>query len=260
MILFRKCKFEDFDNFALPEKVAPDIRLDFHRSEFRGLNFERWDLNKVNFSHCKWRKIGKWFGKHIYLCERPKEHDADEVHYRTFRQKFEREQDFYLASQFHIAEMEMQRLWRKADPNKGLGDYIYYIILWLYRGLSAYGNSFTRVLGWLGVAVIAFTVCFLLSVVKGIAPQSVTGKVKLINYDVSFTGEGLKTLISSELWSDVVRVFTFTLSTFYFGRTKHLDPASLLGEVLEVFAFLIGPILTALFILALRRNFRSLKG
>lgn len=286
----------EFITFHEPEKVTFDkinlsncffLNTDFSRVDFRDV---QWDDNPL-----KRRAVrDEWDGQYEWSKQKndwvkkdkptPPDFKRVEQLYCDLRKNYEGKLRYHEAGDFHIGQMEMRRLdpdtdnefvkklagnslinilfyqeirdfkWkdfkkeiRNIDKNrlfyKEIGDSWRTFINWLpislfrylfkrllspiafYKWFSRYGTSYWRPLGWLGGLILGFAFLYL------------------------FTG--INTSFSEAIWFSVDRCF---LNFLRFNA--NYEPVGWSGQLLPRFESLLGPVLIALLILAVRWNFK----
>jgi len=140
--------------------------------------------------------------------------------------------------------------------NRLLGDTIF---LWLFWISCGYGDRYTRALGWLATTLVLMASVFMLT---GFIQLAVGGSMqghRFIQYDISFSPAGLQGLASSEFWSDALDALLFSFSHLILRPTPRIVISSIEGRLVSLGGQVVGPVLIALFVLSLRRVFRSFK-
>ncbi|MCJ7498312.1 MAG: hypothetical protein MUO78_09320 [candidate division Zixibacteria bacterium] len=190
--------------------------------------FLETDLRKVEFVDVDWYKKkgrNKIFDEIMAV---PYDYPLVSQVYRRLRANYEENLNYAEAGDFHIGEMEMRRKGEKNIFNKG--------IIWLYKLISNYGESYRRPLVWIALLLLVFPLLYML---VGIVPPT------QINGSQSF--EKLK-----DYWSS----FTYSLSVFSLVRERPYHTINNLGHILTILESIFSPVLIAFFLLALRRRFK----
>jgi len=254
------------------------------------IKFDDVDLSRALFHNCDVSQV--WFTASVQWAERegnrglavfdetiPIEHDlageqvrdgprdycrycAAEQIYHQLKKNYDSRLDYGTADEFHFSEMEMRRLAGPTNgPFLGLRRWLYprLSLVALYRYASDYGSSYTKPALWL--LPIAFLFMFLFPVFgielkhQGTAQdsgiQTETGTYLSI-WNVQKTwGENL----SAEA-SLVGNCAYNTLDAATFQKSAKYPPAYPWGRLLAIFETLLTSTLFALFLLAIRRQFR----
>jgi len=227
--------------FALMESA------EFFNANLRRVSFKHSSLERVRFYSCTWKKEGRY----NILPEDITDHasgikDTEEIVrlYVQLKKSYETNGDFIGASDWYYREMEARRrlylnrgkpLLRILKP--------YFGLISLYKGVSDYGENYSRPLCLLIILALSFTFIYLLS------GFSVSGEV--VNYRFC-----LDCGVSAKLLNDLAKAFVCSLSamTLQVGKTVKLEGGW------SAFWFSVQLVLTAilvsLFLLALRRKFR----
>jgi uncharacterized protein YjbI with pentapeptide repeats len=180
--------------------------------------------------------------------------------YQQLKKNYDSRLDYWSANEFHYGEMEMKRL---AVPTDGR-------LLWLrrwwhprlsfvalYRWASDYGNSYGKPLAWLLGTLLAAALLFpipgvgLKQPISGDAASSASVTyMRVWNRQDSWT---------NNFWTEsklIVKSGITAIDTATFQRTPEYAPAYPWGRVVAIFETLLTSSLFALFLLAIRRQFR----
>ena len=175
--------------------------------------------------------------------------------YQQLKKNYDSRLDYWTANEFHFGEMEMMRLAGPAD-----GPLLWLRRWWhprlsfvaLYRWASDYGNSYRKPMVWLLGVLVLFTALLPLPRV-GLMRQ---GAWQAETYDSVWN---LQRGYGENLWAEA-RLFgksTITsVDTATFQRSGEYAPAYPWGRVLAIIETLLTSSLFALFLLAIRRQFR----
>jgi len=215
-----------YTRFLRPEEVI------FRKVDLGKFRFIDTDLRKVEFISVDWYKE-KGRNK-IYDEVSPdpetKKFDYSLIAqvYKRLRANYEKNLNYAEAGDFHIGEMEMRRKGEKNIYNKA--------VIWLYKLISNYGESFWRPLGWIALLILIFPFLYML---VGITPS--------YNIDINQNFETLRDYGSS---------LTYSLSVFSLVRERPYHTINNLGHFFTILESIFSPVLIAFFLLALRRRFK----
>jgi len=175
--------------------------------------------------------------------------------YQQLKKNYDSRLDYWTADEFHIGEMEMKRL---RGPTGGhLAGLPRWLHRWLslvalYRYASDYGNSYWKPASWLLGALVLFAALLPLPGVglkrQGIGQTETFASVWRMQDNVE-----------RNLWAEVRLVgkgAITSVDTATFQKNAEYAPAYPWGRVLAVFENLLTSSLFALFLLAIRRQFR----
>jgi len=242
-----------YATFLRPEKVTFE-KVDLSRFRFLGT-----DLRKVEFVDVDWdTKRGrnriydeivshtltetKYFGLPP-LIKKPDYPLIAQV-YKRLRMNYEENLNYAEAGDFHIGEMEMRRKGEKNPFNKG--------IIWLYKLLSNYGESYWRpLLCWILPILLLFPFLFMYS---GI--ERVTQSQSYYRIDYDFNPSSISLDKAGDFIKDYLKSSVYSLSVFSLVREKQYRPIDNWGHFWMVLESIFSPVLIAFFLLALRRRFR----
>jgi hypothetical protein len=186
--------------------------------------------------------------------------------YQQLKKNYDDRRDYWTAGDFHYGEMEMKRL--HSTRNNSIARWWHQLsgfAAW-YRRLSEYGESYTRPLAWLGGAVLLFTLLYPLSGLRletdthvvqtpnsgGANPGSpALGEPRVLDYrDFSeFAASYGRTALFKHSFITAIDVAAFQ-------RNNEYAPTYPYGHLLALAEMLVTSTLIALFLLALRRQFR----
>jgi hypothetical protein len=188
------------------------------------------------------------------------DHGAVEQIYHQLQKNYDTRLDYRKANDFHYGEMEMRRLEAPAD-----GSFLYlrwFLHRWvsllnLYRLASDYGNSYAKpgflLLGILFAATLLFPVTGL--ELKQPKPGHSAG-----NAIVTYNGVWYKQdSWANNFWTEgklVIESGITAIDTATFQRNPEYTPVYPRGRVLGISETLLTSSLFALFLLAIRRQFR----
>ena len=250
-------------SLSYPRKIIFDD-VDLSRALFHNC-----DVSEVWFtSSVRWAKRGS-HGVGVFEESIPLEHATGlqrdgERDYRAIAQicqqlkkNYDSRLDYWTANEFHFGEMEMKRL---VTPTEGS-------LLWLrrwmhpwlsltawYRYASDYGNSYRRPMLWFLAVLLLFAVLFPLPGV-GLRRSGANNTVEETYSSVWRPGSSAKQNLQGE--SKLVgKSMLVAVDMATFQRNPEYAPAYPWGRVLAIAETLLTSTLFALFLLAIRRQFR----
>jgi hypothetical protein len=180
--------------------------------------------------------------------------------YRQLKKNYDSRLDYWTANEFHYGEMEMKRL---AGPTYGP---LLWLRRWWHRNLSFvawykyasdYGNSYRKPLAWLLGTLLAAALLFPIHGLE--LKQPTTGNAassasvtysRVWNQQESWT---------NNFWTEaklIGKSGITAIDTATFQRTSEYTPVYPWGRVLAIVETLLTSSLFALFLLAIRRQFR----
>jgi hypothetical protein len=252
-------------SFSKPSEIVfDDVELSralFHDCDVSQVSFSssvRWGRRRGKRGHKVFEEtidLNQEFGKEL---ERNGERDYRKVEqiYQQLKKNYDARLDYWTANEFHFGEMEMKRL---AAPTDGR---LLWLRRWLhprlspvalYRCASNYGNSYWKPFLWL-LLTLALFAALLPFPATGLKRQGAAGRVETYisawdfqnGYSGNLRSEGRLVLKSA-----ITAVDTAT-----FQRSPEYTPAYPGGRVLAISETLLTSSLFALFLLAIRRQFR----
>jgi len=171
--------------------------------------------------------------------------------FQQLKKNYDSRLDYWTANEIHFGEMEMMRL---AGPvRQWWHPRLSFLALSLYKYASDYGNSYGKPLAWLLGVLLAAALLFPFPGVglKGNAANSAS-----VTYSrVWNRQDGL----TNNLWTEaklIGKSGITAIDTATFQRTPEYTPVYPLGRVLAIVETLLTSSLFALFLLAIRRQFR----
>ena len=204
---------------------------------------------------------------------------AVEQIYHQLKKNYDSRQDYWTANEFHFGEMEMKRL---AGPTRcllfrrrwirRLAHYIRqqfmrlrqwwhprlsFVALSLYKYASDYGNSYGKPLAWLLGVLLAAALLFpipgvgLKQPISGNAANSAS-----VTYSRVWNRQDS---LTNNLWTEaklIGKSGITAIDTATFQRSPEYTPVYPMGRVLAIVETLLTSSLFALFLLAIRRQFR----
>lgn len=259
--------------FSHPEEVV------FYKTDLGQALFHNCDVSRLNFSSVTWRprKHGRrkvleeegeldWEYEYFQALV-PLADKADDREYRLIaelyqqlKKNYDDRKDYQTAGDFHYGEMEMKRLssrWRNPIPrwlHRNLG-----LVAW-YKYASRYGESYV----WPGFFLVVILLTFaLLYPVVGLRynsgresnSQSSTTALEPLTYwnPLPSGAGGLRRKAELNL---IGNSFLTALDVAAFQKDSTYLPVSPWGHALALLEMLITSALFALFLLAVRRQFR----
>ncbi len=180
--------------------------------------------------------------------------------YQQLKKNYDSSLDYWTANEFHFGEMEMMRL---AEPTRGLlspGRWmrqwwhprLSFVALSLYKYASDYGNSYGKPMLWLLGILVLFAALLPLPGV-GLKRQ---GAKQAETYASVWRSEDGWT---PNLWTEARLAGKSAITSVdaaTFQKSAEYAPAYPWGRVLAIFETLLTSTLFALFLLAIRRQFR----
>ena len=286
---FRETEFREDEEllpgpvFVLTRFEKPDAVV-FYQTYLGQALFQNCDVSKFTFSNVRWREREN--GKRLVFEElvdlnkgaagvlRLPEGSPDDRNYaliaelyQQLKKNYDDRRDYWTAGDFHYGEMEMKRL---SSPRRNK------LLRWLHRNLglvawykyaSEYGESYTRPALWMAVVVLLFTLLYPL---VGLSPggkepkpsaQTVGAEQPTAQPSISYStffqfvgrdprgaASGAKRFFGNSLMT--------TLGVAFFQRELEYQPVYPWGRVLQWAELLFTSTLIALFLLAVRRQFR----
>jgi uncharacterized protein YjbI with pentapeptide repeats len=185
------------------------------------------------------------------------DHGAVEQIYHQLQKNYDSRLDYRKANEFHFGEMEMKRL---AGPTSGP-------LLWLrrwwhprlsfvawYKYASDYGNSYRKPLLWLLGTLLAAALLFPITGLE--LKQAISVSSASVTYSSVWDKNNSWT---NNFWTEaklIGKSGITAIDTATFQRTPEYTPVYPRGRVLAIVETLLTSSLFALFLLAIRRQFR----
>jgi hypothetical protein len=265
--------------FGRPESVV------FYRNYLGQALFHNCDVSRMTFSSVEWRRRGRT-GKRMLFEEevaldaardlKPAFDSSDERDYgliaETYQQlkkNYDDRKDYWTAGDFHYGEMEMKRLHSaRRNPiarewHRKMG-----VVAW-YKRLSEYGESYFRPAAVLVGVLIA---CALLFPWAGLQPNKsdmdpvdkvASGRASPVVSTTELSYRNFLIFVNSYPGRKCSAPFAFfghslmtTVSVAAFQKDIRYEPTYPWGAALALIELLLTSTLVALFLLALRRQFR----
>jgi len=286
---FRETKFGEEDTstsglvFALTEFSKPEAIL-FYKIDLRRALFHNNDVSNLNFSSVEWRR--RKGSRRRMVFEEVVDLNARDVSalrlgpdgsdrdygliaelYQQLKKNYDERKDYWTAGDFHYGEMEMRRL--RAEGTNWLARWIHRNLgfIALYKYASEYGESYRRPLVAILTVLALFTLLFpLAGLERNENPQA--------NSAAARSSEGLVPIqeLSYRNFREFIRVrggnrwvssaaffgnsLMTTMSVAGFQKELRYEPSYPWGRALALLELLITSALVALFLLALRRQFK----
>jgi uncharacterized protein YjbI with pentapeptide repeats len=288
---WRRCRFLDqaefrHTEFKPKEPMTPSAIFSLAKFAKPGeIVFEDVDLNRALFLNCDVSSV--WFTSSVQWARRkghrglavfeeeilldPElsrelkyygkiDHGAVEQIYHQLQKNYDSRLDYRKANDFHSGEMEMRRLELPSDgPLLSLRRKIprWLNLLTLYRLASDYGNSYAKPGAWLIATLFAATLSFPLTGLESKQPKpgnsagnAIVTYQNVWNRQDSWTNN-LRTEGKLLIKSGITAIDTAT-----FQRNPEFTPVYPRGRILGIIETLLTSSLFALFLLAIRRQFR----
>lgn len=281
VVEFRETKFRGWDqdekgrakdlipgpNFSLAQFSKPEKVL-FYKTYLGQALFHNCDVSKFVLSSVEWRQRkrtakSKVLEEDVDLDFTPalkgkkggREFVLIAELYQQLKKNYDDKRDYWTAGEFHYGEMEMKRLASRSEKrpprwlHRNLG-----LVAW-YKYASEYGESYVRPGISLAIVLAVFTFLF-----------------PLAGLDLDGSGTRATTELSYRQFADFVNSYSSgkwagraaffghslmtTLSVPGFQKELKYEPSYPWGRALALFELLLTSTLIALFLLAVRRQFR----
>jgi hypothetical protein len=177
--------------------------------------------------------------------------------YQQLKKNYDDRRDYWTADDFHYGEMEMKRLSSPCHNrilrwlHKRVG-----LVAW-YKYTSEYGESYVRPALWLLALLLIFTVLYPLTGLRGAPSKSIPARTPVMD---ASSAPGTWTVLSywqhgrlAETFGDS---FMTALGVAAFQRELAYEPTYPWGRLLALIELVLTSTLIALFLLAVRRQFR----
>lgn len=267
---FRETKFRS-DGEAQPGPVfrlarfsEPEETL-FWKVDLGQALFHRCDVSVVTFSSVKWRRragsgramvfeevVDVKSGSLSVEALKPEHNDPNERKYsliaelyQQLKKNYDSKGDYWPAGDFHYGEMEMKRLyssrhnWVLRAFHRHMG-----LVAW-YRLASQYGESYWRPAVWL---LLVIAIAASIYPLAGLERKEPNGVLTKLTYSSKPTCESKLSLIGNS--------FVTAFSIAALQKELRYEPAYPGGRIVELSEALLTSTLIALFLLALRRQFK----
>jgi uncharacterized protein YjbI with pentapeptide repeats len=273
---FRETRFRDDDTqlpgpiFTLTRFMLPETAV-FYRTYLGQALFYNCDVSRLTFSSVYWgtrpNEKRQLFEERVDLeaaldlVTEPDERDYGLIAeiYQQLKKNYDDRKDYWTAGDFHYGEMEMQRLHSPSRNravrwlHRNLG-----LVAW-YRYASEYGESYVRPLFALLAILAVFTLLFPLPGLILTKPDS--AETAPLLSPLSYGGfPAYIHAYKGPAWVATLAFFGHSLMTALsvagFQKELIYQPAYPWGRAFALFELLLTSTLIALFLLALRRQFR----
>jgi uncharacterized protein YjbI with pentapeptide repeats len=288
---FRETRFREDEGLhpslvlSLAEFSRPEMVV-FYKTHLGRALLHNCDVSELNFSSVEWRrrkKNGKWmvFEEEVALDDtaaaalRPGDGNSDGRDYgliaelyQQLKKNYDERKDYWTAGDFHYGEMEMKRL--HSGRSSRLTCWLYSnlgLVAW-YKYASQYGESYIRPFVWLLAVLLVFTLLFPwagldrsenTSHSASPAPQQVpapaaTSELSYIRFhDFVHAYPGRKWVAPEAFFGNSLMT---ALSVAGFQKELKYEPSYPWGRALALLELLLTSALIALFLLAVRRQFK----
>jgi len=247
--------------FSKPAEIVFDdvdvSRILFRDADVSGVWFTssvRWGKRKGNRGVIVFDETVDLDQEYASGLRRNEERDYGGVSqiYQQLKKNYDARLDYWTANEFHFGEMEMRRL---TSPAGGLLGRRWQrnlnLVAW-YRYASDYGNSYTKPILWLLSALVLFAALFPLPWIglqrSGVTERETYGSEWRAASSVMQSLQREAGLIGRSLLTAV--------DTATFQKAPEYTPAYPWGRILAIAEALLTSTLFALFLLAIRRQFR----
>ncbi len=288
---FRETKFRQDEErfpgpvFSLAEFSRPEAVV-FYKTYLGQALFHNCDVSKLSFSSVEWRKRKKGgkpmvFEEEVSLDDerafalKPREGNPDERDYgliaelyQQLKKNYDERKDYWTAGDFHYAEMEMKRLHSQRKNrlarwlHRNLG-----LIAW-YKYASKYGESYIRPLLVLLIVLAVLTLLFpwagldrnentphsAASAAQQTSPPAPTSQLsykRFTHFVEAYPGR--KWVAPAAFFGNSLMT---VLSVAGFQKELKYEPSYPWGRALALLEVLLTSTLIALFLLAVRRQFK----
>jgi len=270
--------------FSLARFEKPE-RVTFYKTWLGQTLFVNCDVSKLHFSDVKWGHRGlrkQLYEETVPLDDeaaeplKPPDRSHDERNYgliaQTYHQvknNYDSKGDPWTANDFHYGEMEMLR--RSSPFRNGYARWLdqhLFMTAW-YRHLSEYGLSRGRPPAWLFLALVVFTIALLYSGLRPVPGRAAARLASLPQVSGQpGTGEelsysryirfGIRDQTGRETGAGSLFLdgFATVVGIGLLQRDLPYEPATRFGRLLTYAELLFTSTLAALFILAVRRQFK----
>jgi uncharacterized protein YjbI with pentapeptide repeats len=176
--------------------------------------------------------------------------------YQQLKKNYDARLDYWTGNEFHFGEMEMQRLSRTPKGRLSRARrwaYRHFSLVALYRWASDYGNSYWKPMIWLLGVIVLFAALYPLPYVglEHGAPHYTETYASVWTWAGSSVGHRMFHEVGLFLKSALAALDTAT-----FQKSPEYSPAYPWGRSLAIAETLLTSTLFALFLLAIRRQFR----
>jgi len=277
---FRETRFRSDDAlqpgpiFSLT-RFSSDAAARFYKTDLSHALFHNCDITEVTFSSVIWRKRPHNLNLMVFEEDLPLDSEyASTLNlpdgdgrdygliaqlYQQLKKNYDNHLDYWAADHFHYGEMEMQRL---AVPTSGpfLKLRAFYhrrvsLIAWYRRG-SSYGNSYLRPAAWLCGILLLFALLFPLTGLQRMSGNTTAPSSPAVTYSSVWPSSSP---LHDKIWAELKLLGKSSLTaidTATFQKASEYTPIYPYGRAFAILESLLTATLFALFLLAIRRQFR----
>jgi uncharacterized protein YjbI with pentapeptide repeats len=244
----------------------------FDKTDLSHALFHSCDLNNVTFSSVRWPRrrhndnlmvfdevIPLSEDSTLRLSNGKRDYGLIAQLYQRLKKNYDNSLAYWDADHFHYGEMEMQRL---AVPASGplLKLRAFYqrnlsLIAWYRRG-SSYGNSYLRPAAWLCGILLLFALLFPLTGLQRTSANTAAPSSPAVTYSSVWPSSSP---LHDKIWAELKLLGKSSLTAIdaaTFQKASEYTPIYPYGRALAILESLLTATLFALFLLAIRRQFR----
>ena len=232
--MFSDAKQIDFSSVSFKEGEE----IIFSGVDLRRCKFIKTDMRKMHIIDVDWPWIRGRLAVYDETILRKRLKNKEELPwedierlYRQLKQNYEDRRNHEPAGYFHYGEKEM----RRQNPKTPWG---LWILLWLYRIVSGYGERAIRPLVWAGVVLVVFALIYLL---YGLSPAKQVSNIPTLS------------LKDTATWGQAL---TYSLQIMTWQKPQYYTLLGFWITVLYTLHSLFGPLLFGLFALAVRQRLK----
>ena len=244
---------------SLNFKNSECSKLSFLNTDLTAADFTGADISSTRFESCDWHKGDEPYAKmsiHDGIVNIGDEAQIELLSstYRALKKNHEENHDFRLAGEFHFRQQEIRQKILKEKKEKTFGEWFDYQALSLYKRVADYGESWIR----LGISLLVTTLTT--SILVG------ANEAESRHWDELFSGillgdwnERMNLLgrfIVYVVKSFVEIMLKIVPSVFKKDEYRWFTIKQDYSELFISFEIIVALILTALFVMAVRRRFR----
>ncbi len=279
---FEKPEAVNFENTCLAQALFHKCdlsRVSFSDVEWRQRKNRKWTVydEEVDLKHPAAKALVPEFPGWAAHDERNYLLIAET--YQQLKKNYDDRRDYWTAGDFHYGEMEMKRLAsRRRDRllrwcHRNMG-----LVAW-YKYASEYGENYVRPVPWLGFFLFVFMLAYPIAGLRlseAARKSSAVGAIhesplRKIGTAQPTSPPGVSDVTYRRFFQFVndhprgracgalaffVHSFVAALDVAFFQKTPEYEPSTTLGHVLTLVELLLTSTLIALFLLAVRRQFR----
>jgi uncharacterized protein YjbI with pentapeptide repeats len=254
-------------------RFSPDASNLFYKTDLSHALFHNCDITNITFASVVWRKrahnnspmvfeenlpLDSEYASTLTLPGGSRDYGMIAQLYHQLKKNYDDHLDYWAADHFHYGEMETQRL---AVPTSGplLKLRAFYhrhlsLIAWYRRG-SSYGNSYLRPAAWLFGTLLFFALLFPVNGLRQTTSNPSVPAPAITYRSVWPAGSPLHDKIWAEL-KLIGKSCLTAIDTATFQKSFEYTPTYPYGRGLAILESLLTATLFALFLLAIRRQFR----